>query len=184
MPSSKGRDRCPVAVSKYLLPHEVRVAVVRRHPGMLLVPMADAVGAVAIALALTGTLAHSSSLKLVIWVPTAFLVGQFLWTAIGRPADYFVVTNERVLLISGMLRRKVSMIPLGQLVNMNFERSFFGRLLGFGSLIDGSGGRDRVICEHVPYPEQIYLQICGMLFPASVDQGDDDHSTGPDLDLS
>jgi Bacterial PH domain len=166
-------------VSRYLLPHEVVAVVIRRHSGVLLVPMADAVGAVAIALTLTGTLARSSSLKLVIWVPTAFLVGQLLWTAIDRPVDYLVITNERVLLTSGMLRRRVKMIPLGQLVNLNFERSFFGRLLGFGSLIDGSGGRDRVICDHVPYPEQVYLQICGMLFPASVDQSENGDTTLP-----
>jgi hypothetical protein len=159
-------------VNKYLLPHETQVISVRKHLGSLLVPAADAAGAVAIALALTGTLAHSSSFKLVIWVPTALLVGQLLWTAIGWPVEYVVVTPERMLLISGTLRRKVSMIPLGQLVNIKFERSFAGRLLGYGSFIDGSGGRDKVICEHVPYPEQLYLEICGMLFPTSADHGD------------
>lgn len=65
-PISKASDGIPVVVSRYLLPREATVIVVRRHSGVLLVPMADAVGAVAIALALTGTLADSSSLKLVI----------------------------------------------------------------------------------------------------------------------
>jgi hypothetical protein len=173
MPTSTPRSS--LAVNKYLLPREVPVATVRKHPGALVVSMADAVGAVAIAVALTGTVAHSSSFNLVIWVPTAFLGAQFLWTAIGWPVNYFVVTNERVLLLSGFFPRKVRMIPLGQLVSMTYERSFAGRLLGFGKFIDASGGRDRVIFEHVPYPEQLYLLICGMLFPAGVDEDDDDH---------
>jgi hypothetical protein len=144
------------------------------------VPMADALGAVVIASVLTGTLADSLSLKLVIWVPTGFLVGQLLWSAVGWPASYFVVTTERVLLITGFFRRKVEMIPLGQLVNMSFERSFTGRVLGFGSFIDGSGGRGRVICEHVPYPEQLYLEICGMLFPSGDDRSEGDQKYGED----
>jgi hypothetical protein len=171
MPSSRARS--PVAVNKYLLPREAQVATVRKHPGALVVSMADAVGAVVIASALTGTVAHSSSFKLVIWVPTAFLVGLLLWTAISWPVTYFVVTTQRVLLISGFFRTKVRMIPLGQLVNMTYERSFAGRLLGFGSFVDGSGGRDRVIFEHVPYPEQLYLLICAMLFPTGADEDDD-----------
>jgi hypothetical protein len=178
-----GKAGGPAAVNKYLLPNEARVATVRKHPGVLVVPVADAVGAVVIAVALTGTLAHSLPLILVIWVPTGFLVGQLLWTAAGWPVNYFVVTTERVLLITGFFHRKVEMIPLGQLVNMSFERSFSGRVLGFGSFIDGSGGRGKVICEHVPYPEQLYLEICGMLFPSADDQSDGDQRHGED-DLS
>jgi hypothetical protein len=175
-----GKARVPVAVDKYLLPSEVQVAAVRQHPGVLAVPMADAVGAIVIAVALTGTLADSLPLKLVIWVPTGFLVGQLLWTAVCWPVNYFVVTNERVLLTTGLFPRKVEMMPLGQLVNMSFERSFSGHVLGFGSFIDGSGGRGKVICEHVPYPEQLYLEICGMLFPSGDDQSDGDRRNGED----
>lgn len=172
MPSSK--RRAPAAVSKYLLPREQEIAVVRNHPGSLLVPAADAVGAVVIALALTGVLAHSLSLKLVIWVPTGLLVAQLIWAALGSSVGYLAITNERVLQTSGLLRRKVTMIPIGQLVNMNFERTLPGRVLGYGSFVDGSGGGHRVLCEHVPYPEQLYLLICEQLYPGSADDGEDD----------
>jgi len=34
--------------------------------------------------------------------------------------------------------------------------------------------------DHIPYPEQLYLEICGMLFPSSASEAAEGSQTGPD----
>ncbi len=46
----------PVAVSKYLLPREVQVATVRKHPAILIAPTVQAVGGLLVAAILSATI--------------------------------------------------------------------------------------------------------------------------------
>ena len=100
--------------------------------------------------------------------------------------DYFVVTSERLLLTRGFLTRRVNMMPLTKVTDMSFKRSFPGRLLGYGEFIVESAGQDQALrnVEFIPYPEQLYLLICGMLFPSSADDIEDTppQSDPPDWD--
>jgi hypothetical protein len=66
---------------------------------------------------------------------------------------------------------------------MSFRRSFPGRLLGYGEFIVESAGQDQALrnVEFIPYPEQLYLLICGMLFPSSAPDAEDDESRPPAL---
>jgi hypothetical protein len=166
----------PVAVSKYLLPREVQVATVRRHPAVLIVPSALAVGGLLLAGILSATLLRGNELLWVIWIGWAGLLGYLIWKAINWAVDYFVVTSERILLTSGLLTRKIAMMPLTKVTDMSFQRSFAGRLLGYGEFIVESAGQDQALrnVDHIPYPEQLYLLICGMLFPNSADDEDDE----------
>jgi uncharacterized membrane protein YdbT with pleckstrin-like domain len=89
-----------------------------------------------------------------------------IWKAINWAVDFFVVTSHRILLTSGVLTRKVAMMPLTKVTDMSFQRTFAGRLLGFGEFIVESAGQDQALrnIDHIPYPEQLYLEVCGMLF--------------------
>ena len=82
--------------------------------------------------------------------------------------NYFVVTSQRMLLTSGLVTRKVAMMPLVKVTDMSFQRNFQGRLLGYGTFILESAGQDQAlrIVDHLPYPEQLYLEVCGLIFPA------------------
>jgi hypothetical protein len=88
--------------------------------------------------------------------------------------NYFVVTSQRMLLTSGLVTRKVAMMPLVKVTDMSFQRNFQGRLLGYGTFILESAGQDQAlrIVDHLPYPEQLYLEVCGLIFPGN-DAGDD-----------
>ena len=58
----------PADVDKYLLPHEHEVITVRKHPAVLLAPVAWAVIGLIIAAVLSDTLLrHSSGLTWIIW---------------------------------------------------------------------------------------------------------------------
>ena len=170
----------PVAVSKYLLPREVQVATVRRHPAILIAPTVQAVGGLLVAAILSATiLHHDKPLLYIVWLAWVLLLLRMIWAAINWAVDYFVVTSERMLLTSGVFSRKVAMMPLTKVTDMSFRRSFAGRMLGYGEFIVESAGQDQAFrtVDHIPYPEQLYLLVCGMLFPTSADDEDDDEAS-------
>ena len=167
--------RSPVAVNKYLLPREVQVATVRQHPAVLIGPSALTLGGLLIAGVLTATYAHGL-ISEIMWIVWGVLLLWLGWKAVNWSVDYFVVTSERLLLATGFLTRKVNMMPLTKVTDMSFQRTFPGRLLGYGEFIVESAGQDQALrrVRFIPYPEQLYLLICGMLFPSSADDEDDE----------
>ena len=58
------------------------------------------------------------------------------------------------------------MMPLTKVTDMRFERSPIGRLFGFGTFIVESAGQDQALrgIDHLPYPEQLYIEVCGLIF--------------------
>jgi membrane protein YdbS with pleckstrin-like domain len=167
--------RAPVAINKYLLPREVQVATVRQHPAVLIPPSAAALGGLLVAGILSATVVHGL-LAGIIWIGWLVLLLRLIWKAVNWSVDYFVVTSERLLLTRGFLTRRVNMMPLSKVTDMSFKRSFSGRLLGYGEFIVESAGQDQALrnVEFIPYPEQLYLLVCGMLFPSSADDEEDD----------
>ena len=161
--------RGPVAVSKYLLPREVQVATVRHHPAVLLPVGAQTLAGLLVAGILSATVVHGNQLLLaILWIAWAVLLLRLIWKAINWAVDYFVITTERLLLTTGLLTRKVAMMPLSKVTDMSFRRTFPGRLLGYGELIVESAGQNQALdrVPFIPYPEQLYLLVCGMLFPS------------------
>ena len=57
---------------------------------------------------------------------------------------------------------------------MSFQRSATGRLLGFGEFIVESAGQEQALSnvKYLPYPEQLYLEVCGLLFKDKEDASD------------
>jgi uncharacterized membrane protein YdbT with pleckstrin-like domain len=158
----------PADVDRYLLPHEQEVITVRKHPAVLLAPVAWAVIGLIIAALLSDTLLrHDSALTWIVWAIWGLVFLRFLWAAVNWAVDYFVVTSHRFIQTSGLLSRKVAMMPLVKVTDMTFERSFLGRLLGYGTFILESAGQDQALSrvDHIPYPEQLYLEVCALIFP-------------------
>src|SRR5580698_5435023 len=72
---------------------------------------------------------------------------------------------------SGIITRKVNMMPLSKVTDMSFQRSTLGRLLGYGQFTLESAGQDQAlrIVDYLPYPEQLYLEVCGLIFKGKDD---------------
>jgi membrane protein YdbS with pleckstrin-like domain len=171
----------PVAINKYLLPREVQVATVRQHPAVLIPASAQTLIGLLIAGVLSATVLHGTA-GLILWILWLVLLLRLIWKIMNWSVDYFVVTSERLLLTRGFLTRQVNMMPLTKVTDMSFKRSFAGRLFGYGEFIVESAGQDQALrnVEFIPYPEQLYLLICGMLFPSSADDMEDgDPTDGP-----
>jgi uncharacterized membrane protein YdbT with pleckstrin-like domain len=164
VPSS---DSVPNSVNKYLLPHERQVITARQHPAVLLRRIVEALVGLAVAGFLSGTVAHGNNLViLVIWLLWAVLLVRLIMKIFEWSVNYFVVTSQRMLLASGIITRKVNMMPLAKVTDMSFQRSTLGRILGYGQFILESAGQDQAlrIVDYLPYPEQLYLEVCGLIF--------------------
>jgi uncharacterized membrane protein YdbT with pleckstrin-like domain len=159
----------PADVEKYLLPHEQQVITVRKHPAVLLAPVAWAVLGLILAAVLSDTLfRHQSTLLLIVWLVWGLVFLRFLWAAFNWAVDYFIVTSHRFILTSGVFNRRVAMMPLAKVTDMTFQRSFPGRLFGYGTFVLESAGQDQALSrvDFIPYPEQLYLEVCDLLFPS------------------
>jgi uncharacterized membrane protein YdbT with pleckstrin-like domain len=165
--------RGPVAVSRYLLPNERQLATVRFHPAVLLGVGSQALGGLLVAGLVSATVARGQHLLLaIVWIAWAVLLVRLIWRAINWAVDYFVITTERLLLTTGLVTRKVDMMPLTKVTDMSFQRSFGGRIFGYGELIVESAGQNQALdhVPYIPYPEQLYLLVCGILFPTGLEE--------------
>ena len=170
---SPGGD-LPADVDRYLLPHEQEVITVRKHLAVIMAPAIWAVVGLILAALLTDTLLrHDSALTWIIWAIWGLVLLRFLWAALNWSVDYFVVTSHRFIETSGLFSRRVAMMPLVKVTDMTFERSFLGRILRYGTFIIESAGQDQALgrVDFVPFPEQLYLEVCALIFPTK-DGGD------------
>jgi uncharacterized membrane protein YdbT with pleckstrin-like domain len=164
VPSS---DTVPPAIARYLLPHETQVITVRLHPAVLIRPVAEALGGLALAALLSAAVAKGNgTVLLVIWLAWLVLAARLGLKVWEWWDDHFVVTSQRLLLATGVFTKKVNMMPLGKVSDMSFQRSSWGRILGYGEFIVESAGQDQALrrVDHLPYPEQLYLEVCGLIF--------------------
>lgn len=74
------------------------------------------------------------------WIAWLVLFVRIIWKVIDWHGTALVVTSQRIMLVSGVLLRKVSMLPLVKVTDMSLQRSSTGRLLGFGEFIIESAG--------------------------------------------
>ena len=97
--------------------------------------------------------------------------------------DYFVVTSRRILMITGLVNRRVAGIPFPLVNDFSLHRSPVGRRLGFGEFRVRYGARDQVLqrIQYMPYPEQLYLEIHQVMRPPYEAAADDD--TGADEEI-
>jgi uncharacterized membrane protein YdbT with pleckstrin-like domain len=160
-------DTVPASVNRYLLPHERQVISVHEHPAVLIGPIALVLLGLAIAGFLSNTVTHGNSTAiLIIWGAWVLLLLWFAFKVWDWSVNYFVVTSHRLILAKGFVVRKIGMLPLTKVTDMSFQRTTIGRILGYGEFIVESAGQDQALrnVKFIPYPEQLYLEVCGLIF--------------------
>jgi uncharacterized membrane protein YdbT with pleckstrin-like domain len=106
---------------------------------------------------------------------TAILIIWLLWLAIllwlvakiiQWSVHRFVLTSKRVVLVTGVLLRRVNAIPLDKITDIEFRQSQAGRLLGYGQFEVYSPSADPRMrtFKYLPYPAQLYLEACALIF--------------------
>ena len=168
-------DTVPASVNRYLLPHERQVITVHQHPAILIKPIFWVLIGLALAGWLSSSIAQGNSIVLVVvWILWGVLLLNLAVKVWEWAVTYFVVTSQRFVLATGVITRKVNMMPLAKVTDMSFQRSAMGRILGYGEFILESAGQDQALSnvDYIPYPEQLYLEVCGLIFKDTGDGGD------------
>jgi uncharacterized membrane protein YdbT with pleckstrin-like domain len=158
----------PRLVNKYLLPTERIVTSVRMHPLAVISPVILIVAGAVAAGFVTEVAARSGGVRVaeVIWVLWAVLAvwqGSRIATWWRR---YFVVTENRLMLITSLVDTDVGMMPLAKVTDMRLHQKTFGHMLGYAEFIVESAGQDQALSRipFVPYPSQMYQEILSLIF--------------------
>jgi membrane protein YdbS with pleckstrin-like domain len=168
-------DTVPASVNKYLLPHERQVITVHQHPAVLIMPILEVLVGLAIAGWLSNSVAHGNGTAiLVIWILWALVFLRLVYKVFEWAQTYFVVTSQRMLLSTGVVTHNVNMMPLTKVTDMSFKRTGTGRILGYGEFVVESAGQEQALSNvrFLPYPEQLYLEVCGLIFKDKEDSPD------------
>ena len=154
-------------LERFLLPTERRVIAVRRHWSRLAEPALSVLGGLLVLLwldqKLPSPLPFARDLLLAGWV---VLVARLTWRVLEWREDWFVVTDRRLLMRTGLITRRVAMMPLIKVTDMSYDRPLAGRIFGYGEIVIESAGQDQALRKitHLPQPDGLYLEICELLF--------------------
>jgi membrane protein YdbS with pleckstrin-like domain len=93
-----------------------------------------------------------------IWLLVMFWVA---WRVADWYFDRFILTNKRVMVVNGIVTRRVAMMPLLRVTDMKYEQSPLGRLLNYGTFVLESAGQEQALREvkHLPNPNELYLRV-------------------------
>jgi hypothetical protein len=171
-PPAPNFDRVPDTVARVLLPHERQIITARLHPAVLIVPTVLGIGGL-IGASVLSFLNLSGDALAITWSAWALAFLYLLWQVTRWLESYFVVTAQRILTVRGLPSYDVAMLPLAYVANLRFRRSLLGRILGYGQFIldHPEAGRGIRSVNFVPYPEQLLLEISGLIYK---DRGDDE----------
>jgi uncharacterized membrane protein YdbT with pleckstrin-like domain len=174
-------------VSRYLLTSEQRVFAVRRHwmalASTFVLFFAFLLGGL---LLLVAFRRHPPAEAFAVFF-LIFSVLWFLWFVLDWYFEEIVVTNRRVLLVTGVLNKKVGIMPLIKVTDLTFEQTLWGRMLGYGTFIVESAGQDQALSriDYMARPLHRYRQISALLFGTEMDGDPEDtggrtrHDTAP-----
>jgi membrane protein YdbS with pleckstrin-like domain len=177
---------------QYLLRTEQMIFSVRRH----WVALAEVAGMLVLywfgAIVVIVLLGQVELVRLVALCFMFFSLCWFLWQILDWRIERFMVTNRRVLLITGVLTRNVAIMPLMKVTDLTYQQTPLGRILNYGSFILESAGQQQALSrvDFLPQPATRYQQVSGLLFGTNLDNIDPednqlaapagaDHDTAP-----
>lgn len=151
---------------RYLLPNERRVIAIRRHWAVQLRLALDTLALVVIGIVVGAVGGEDPFIASIAWWIVIVAFVRMGWMIGDWWVERFIVTDQRVMLITGIITRKVAIMPLSKVTDMTYQRSFLGQLLGYGEFIVESAGQVQALTniKFLPHPDQLYLQITEMIF--------------------
>jgi hypothetical protein len=137
----------------------------RRHPAVLFRPVAFIVGMLSIVCIVSLAVNGLNGVFLeFIWIIWGLLFIRTLWKVVTWRVGYFLITADRLMLTSGILRRQVAVMPLANITDIILNRPILGRVLGYGEFRVKLPGNDSPrLLDHVPYPEEVFRELSGLI---------------------
>jgi uncharacterized membrane protein YdbT with pleckstrin-like domain len=101
---------------------------------------------------------------IIVFIALIGLVGAYM----RSKSSEFVVTNRRIMLKTGVLKRKLVELQLNRAEGLSVDQGIIGRMLNYGSIIVTSGGVKEVfspIAQPYEFKKQINNAIEGSFTP-------------------
>ena len=135
-------------VGRYLLRDEDEVVVdeVRRHWIVFVRPVAElwvAVLLMFVGLFVIAPADHGEWLLLV----ALLVIAHASWVMVRERRECFVITNQRVFRLHGVLTTHRATMPLNRILDISVTKPLHGRFLGFGHFIFESAAQDQGLKE-------------------------------------
>ncbi|MGN6413579.1 PH domain-containing protein [Flexivirga sp.] len=159
--------RAESAMARFLLDDETLVVAQRQHWASVAPPVAMAVAGFFLALiAGFSAPARLGALTDFAWKLWFLLLAYAVIRLVIWRLDWFVATDKRLLMMYGVLKRRVAMMPLAKVTDMSFNRTLLGQLFGYGQFVLESAGREQALrrIDFIRDAEGTYLAIVGEIF--------------------
>jgi len=151
---------------RYLTPGERLIYASRRHTVVLSNSLAVFVVSIVLGFVVAGQ-SHRWPAAHLGWVGAgiALLGTLFLaWRAGHWALTRYVITNERILLIEGLIARRITALPLRLVIDTTYRRTIAGRILGYCNLeLNLSGHPGLRSLTRVPNADRVYALILRLL---------------------
>lgn len=155
------------ALQRYILADEKIVIATRRHWARLWEPILTTTGAFVLGLAILVAVDPNVRDQLAwVWLPFLVLGARLLWKWLDWRAEWFVMTDRRLILLTGFLVHRVAMMPSEKVTDLGYERTPMGQVLGYGTFVFETAGQDQALdrITWVPRPDSRYRLIIATLF--------------------
>jgi uncharacterized membrane protein YdbT with pleckstrin-like domain len=121
-------------VDRYILSTagEQKVVEVRKHWAASAFPIVRVVIGTVI---FVSAFAYQSPVYWAFIIVGGALAGQALWRILEEYRDRFVITNQRVFRVHGVLSTARASVPLLRILDITVKKSFIGRWLNFGHFV-------------------------------------------------
>ncbi|MBI1757743.1 MAG: PH domain-containing protein [Actinobacteria bacterium] len=139
------------------------------------------VGAGAFLLAVVPVGGAQPWLRLVIGVAGVVLLAWFVLVPFLRwKTTHYVITTDRVLIRTGVLRHVGRDIPLQRINDVAFEQSLFDRIIGAGTLqVESAGETGQTVLRNIPHSDDVQQLINRLVEEDSRRTAGYGHSDGP-----
>ncbi|WP_369375310.1 PH domain-containing protein [Promicromonospora sp. Populi] len=159
------------AMQRYILANEKIVIATHRHWAKLWEPILTTSGAFVLAVALLVAVDPDVRDGLAwVWLPFLVLGARLLYKWLDWRAEWFVMTDRRLMLLTGFLVHRVAMMPSEKVTDLGYERTPLGQILGYGTFIFETAGQDQALdrVTWIPRPDSRYRLIIATLFHPDV----------------
>lgn len=153
---------------RYLAPGEQIIRTIRRHPVVIVKPILWWLFSLLAVGLISFVLTEGNPIPLVDQVVLVLALAMTAYTGyriLDWWRSYFVITDERVLLLQGIISVKVTAVRLSRVAETSFSRSVMGRILGYGELkLDAAGEQIKLASlGYLPKPEEVYRLVTSLL---------------------
>lgn len=159
--------------ARHLAEDERIVAFTRAHSKALVLPAVVLIGTCAVTgfLLAAAVSKAGAGLAWAVLAAAALVIGYFALRPFLRwLSTSYTLTNRRLIIRSGVVRRTGSDVPLQRITDVRFTRGLLDRLLGSGTLIVSDASQSgRVVVADVPRVQALQRTIADLMYDGSTD---------------